>query len=129
LHETTHRKVASDSQLQVTVHALMLKPACGGRSSNSCLAFQMVLVGCGVMPHAPMVIKPAEDQIAHLPELQDVHEACLTLADHIRERRPHTIVLVTPHGVTIEQGMTGVYMNGWARGSAEWSSGFSNVRS
>jgi aromatic ring-opening dioxygenase LigB subunit len=89
----------------------------------------MVLVGCGVMPHAPMVIKPAEDQIAHLPELQDVHEACLTLADHIRERRPHTIVLVTPHGVTIEQGMTGVYMNGWARGSAEWSSGFSNVRS
>jgi hypothetical protein len=88
----------------------------------------MVLVGCGIMPHAPMVLSPGDDQTAHLPELHEVHEACLSLADQIRQRRPHAIVLVTPHGLTVEQGITGVYMNSWARGSAEWSGGFSRVQ-
>jgi hypothetical protein len=55
----------------------------------------MVLVGCGVMPHAPMLIKPDEDQILHLPEIQQVHDACQELADEIRQRRPHAIVLVS----------------------------------
>jgi aromatic ring-opening dioxygenase LigB subunit len=74
-----------------------------------------------------MILKPDEDEILHLREIQLVHDACLELAHQIRERRPQTIVLVTPHGVTVEQGVTGVYMNAWARGSAEWSGGFSQI--
>jgi len=88
----------------------------------------MVLVGCGVVPHAPMLLRPGEHQIAHLPEVQEVHDACVALADQIRQRRPHVIVLVTPHGATVERGATGVYMNSWARGSAEWSGGFADVQ-
>ena len=128
----------------------------------------MVLVGCAVMPHAPMVLQPDEDQVpsaarlppaapscscgphqaaqgvrfqlaktltilrahqvAHLSSLRAVHEACVALAAQIRERRPHTIVLITPHGVTLEQGLTGVYMNAWAKGSAEWSDGFGSMQ-
>ena len=87
-----------------------------------------MLVGCGVMPHAPMLLRPKDEQIEHLREVQEAHEACCALADQIRNRRPHVIVLVTPHGTTVEHGVTGVYMNSWARGSAEWSGGFSDVQ-
>ena len=61
-------------------------------------------------------------------QVQQVHDACMALADEIRERRPHTIVLITPHGLTVELGMTGVYMNSWAKGSAEWSGGFGTTQ-
>ena len=43
------------------------------------------------MPNAPMILKPDEDEILHLREIQLVHDACLELAHQIRERRPQTI--------------------------------------
>ena len=40
----------------------------------------MVLVGCGVMPHSPMLLQPADDQVAHMPEVSRVYHVCVSWA-------------------------------------------------
>jgi hypothetical protein len=50
-----------------------------------------------------------------------LHEASMQIANEIRQRRPHLIVFITPHGVTLDSGLHTVFMNKWARGSAEFN--------
>lgn len=50
-----------------------------------------------------------------------LHAASLQIADEIRQRKPHLIVLCTPHGVTLDSGVHTVYTNKWAKGTAEFN--------
>ena len=90
-------------------------------------ALRMVLVGCALMPHAPMILDPDIEEASSLEGLREVHEACLEIGSAIRERRPHLILLCTPHGVNVEGCGAGVYMNSWARGTAEWAGSFASI--
>jgi hypothetical protein len=63
---------------------------------------RMVLVGCAVMPHAPMILNPDIEEALSLEGLRELNEACCKISAAVRERRPHLVLLCTPHGVNVE---------------------------
>ena len=41
----------------------------------------------------------------------DIYDACLEVANSVRERQPHLIILTTPHGIASNRSTASVYLN------------------
>lgn len=81
----------------------------------------MVLVNISVLPHGTMVLEPSNHDIAGFPVgCQELHDGCYSAAQNIKDSAPDTIILITPHGISLKDSLA-IYMNDSVAGSAEWN--------
>jgi aromatic ring-opening dioxygenase LigB subunit len=77
----------------------------------------MPLVGISYFPHGAMVLDPSYHNLPHQAQL--LHTACRNAARVMEESQPDTIILLTPHGLSLSNAL-GVYQNVTFGGNAGW---------
>jgi aromatic ring-opening dioxygenase LigB subunit len=81
-----------------------------------------------LLPHGALILDPKHDHnlrskddadLGPRIDAQTLHDASIICAQNIANLQPDIILLITPHGITLENDF-GVYLNETARGTAEW---------
>ena len=92
----------------------------------------MGIVSCLILPHGTMTFdgnpnsgSPTTERVKVISELQRrdcnaLFAAYSKAAEAVKATSPDVIVLNTPHGMCLS-GAVGVYLNGRAKGNAEWN--------
>ena len=81
----------------------------------------MVLVHVSMIPHGTMVLEANRDSVKDLPKgCQDIYNGCCSAARDICDASPDTIIVITPHGISLRESLS-VYMNESVAGNAEWN--------
>ena len=101
---------------------------------------KMVFVGAAILPHGTMIFdgdpKSAslacrERNSSMPPDLirncSSLYNSCERAADLVAKMDPDTVLLVTPHGLTLSSGAYAVYMANAARGNALWNDCFQDI--
>lgn len=81
----------------------------------------MVLVNVSIFPHGTMSLEANDSEVISLPAgCVELYNACCAAAESIKESSSDTIILFSPHGVSLKEALA-VYMNDSVCGNAEWN--------
>ncbi|KAJ3024437.1 UNVERIFIED_CONTAM: hypothetical protein HDU68_008169 [Siphonaria sp. JEL0065] len=82
-----------------------------------------MIVSASIFPHGTMVLDPTKEG---LPEgASALHKACQAAADQVASTKPTTIILITPHSLSLSHS-TAIILGPEAKGNAEWNENWSN---
>lgn len=79
------------------------------------------LDGVYIFPHGALCLNPGKYQFYE--GLTDINRACFELANEIYDKNPETIILITPHGISLQYNF-GIYLNEKVKGTAEWENAY-----
>ncbi len=86
----------------------------------------MVLVNVTILPHGAMLL---DLTIPDLPDgVSDLNNACVLAGRDLVISKPDTIILFTPHGLSI-QTKPSIYLNKSASGTAGWNGNWNSISS
>ena len=80
----------------------------------------MVLVGISVLPHGTMILDLSMYQLPNIDKVTDLNAACIEASKSIAQTNPETIILFTPHGISLNARPC-LYLNKLVKGNAGWN--------